>query len=374
MKNTANITYDYQVFALQAYGGVSRYFYELCSRLARQTDGDMQPNILAPLHINNYIKNLPSNQLQTLAKVKAFRGSWLALQPINQVASTLLNRFTPPDLLHETYYAKQTTTPKKRPIVLTVYDMVHEIFAHTLKSNDSTTKRKRIAVDRADHIICISESTKQDLIRLFGTDEKKISVIHLGFSLNSAAIVSEFEQVGIHQRPFILHVGSRAGYKNFSTLLEAYAASAQLQAGYDLVSFGSTPFTGYELLMMQKLGIQDKVCFVSGDDQQLAQYYKVAAVFVYPSLYEGFGIPPLEAMYYGCPVACSNTSSMPEVVGNAAKLFDPTSIESLRIAIEDIVMQVAIKESLTERGHERLKMFSWDKCTLETADIYNKLL
>lgn len=374
MKDTANITYDYQVFALQAYGGVSRYFYELCSRLAQQTDGDMQSNILAPLHINNYIKNLPSNQLQTLAKVKAFRGSWLALQPFNQTASTLKNRFKAPHLLHETYYAKQTTAPKNCPIVLTVYDMVHELFVQTLKAGDSTTKRKRIAVDRADHIICISESTKQDLIRLFGTDEKKISVIHLGFNLNSAAMASEIKQIEIHQKPFILHVGSRSGYKNFTTLLEAYAASAQLQAGFDLVSFGSTPFTGDELSMMQKLGIQDKVYFVSGDDQQLAQYYKAAAVFVYPSLYEGFGIPPLEAMHFGCPVACSNTSSMPEVVGNAAKLFDPASAESIRVAMEVLSTLTDQREKQIKLGHERLKMFSWDKCTVETADIYKKLL
>ena len=257
LKETANITYDYQVFALQAYGGVSRYFYELCSRLAQQTDGAMQPSILAPLHINNYIRNLPSQQLQAMAKVKAFRGSWLALQPFNQTASTLKHRFKAPHLLHETYYAKQTTAPKNCPIVLTVYDMVHEIFAHTLKSNDSTTKRKRIAVDRADHIICISESTKQDLMRLFGTEEKKISVTHLGFSLNTAVSTKDINLEAIDRKPYILHVGSRAGYKNFATLLQAYAASTQLQAGFDLVSFGSTPFTGDELSMMQKLGIQD---------------------------------------------------------------------------------------------------------------------
>lgn len=374
VNEVVNITYDYQVFALQAYGGVSRYFYELCSRLELQTGGAMQSNILAPLHINNYIKNLPGRQLKTMAQVKAFRGSWLALQPFNHAASILKNRFKTPNLLHETYYAKQTTAPKNCPIVLTVYDMVHELFEHTLKTSDSTTMRKRLAVDRADHLICISESTKQDLMRLFGTDEKKISVIHLGFSINGGAIANEIKLTALHRKPFILHVGSRAGYKNFAALLQAYAASAQLRKDFNLISFGSTSFNADEMMMLQKLGIQDNVHFASGNDQQLAQYYQTATIFVYPSLYEGFGIPPLEAMHFGCPVACSNTSSMPEVVGNAAKLFDPKSVESMREGMEQLLTLTDVREKQIKLGHERLKMFSWDKCTLETAHVYKKLL
>ena len=369
-----NISYDHQVFAFQSYGGVSRYFYELCSRISSQSNNVLCPSILAPLHVNQYIKQLAPHQLRTLCAVKPFRGSSRALRLINEVASRARNRIFVPDLIHETYYSRRTVAPKNCPVVLTVYDMVHELFAQNFKINDSTTELKRIAVKRADHIICISESTKQDLMQLFGTNEKNLSVTHLGFSINSGATANEINLEPQHRKPFILHVGSRAGYKNFSALLQAYAASAQLRKDYDLISFSSTVVNADEKAMLQKLGIQDNVHFVNGDDQQLAHYYQAATIFVYPSLYEGFGIPPLEAMNFGCPVACSNTSSMPEVVGAAAKLFDPSSTESIRVAMEELIADRNLRGHQITLGHERLKMFSWDKCAHETANIYKKLL
>lgn len=369
-----NISYDHQIFTFQSYGGVSRYFYELCSRINSQSDGALCPSILAPLHVNQYIKQLAPHQSRTLCIIKPFRGSSRALRFINHGASHIRNRIFAPDLVHETYYSQHTVAPKKCPVVLTVYDMVHELFTQNFKIGDSTSKLKRVAVERADHIICISESTKQDLMRLFDTDEKKISVIHLGFYINDGSKRKEINLEPLHHKPFIFHVGSRAGYKNFATLLQAYAASERLRSGFDLISFGSNPLTDDELVAIEKLGIQDKVCFVSGDDQQLAQYYQAAAVFVYPSLYEGFGIPPLEAMHFGCPVACSNTSAMPEVVGLAAKLFDPYSTESIREAVEALIADKDLRETQIKLGYERLKMFSWDKCARETAVVYKKLL
>jgi glycosyltransferase involved in cell wall biosynthesis len=372
MKST--ISYDYQIFAFQSYGGVSRYFYELCARLKSQSEGVLCPSIYAPLHVNQYIEKLAPGQLHSIGAVKPFRGSSLALRLIDEGISHIRNRIYMPDLIHETYYSRRTVAPKNCPIVLTVYDMVHELFAQNFRLNDSTTNLKRIAVERADHIICISESTKQDLMQLFGTDERKISVTHLGFSIDNEKIIDENDRSKLNGKPFILHVGSRAGYKNFSTLLQAYAASAQLRKDYDLISFSATTVNTDEMAMLQKLGIQDNVHFVSGNDRQLAQYYQAATIFVYPSLYEGFGIPPLEAMHFGCPVACSNTSSIPEVVGAAAKLFDPSSSESIRAAMEELVSGKDVRDLHIELGYERLKMFSWDKCAYETSNIYKELL
>lgn len=374
MRSILKISYDYQVFTFQRYGGISRYFYELCFRIKNQSDDVFFPSILAPLHVNQYIKKLTPNQLHTLCAVKPFRGSARAMRIINEGVSLIRNRIFVPDLVHETYYSRRTVAPKNCPVVLTVYDMVHELFSQNFEINDSTTSLKRIAVERANHIICISESTKQDLIRLFGTEEKKISVTHLGFSINSGEIVNASNITKLYDKPFLLYVGSRAGYKNFSSLLKAYAASAQLRKNFDLISFGSTTFNAEEMVLMQKLGILNNVHHATGDDQLLAQYYLAAAVFIYPSLYEGFGIPPLEAMYFGCPVACSNTSSIPEVVGAAAKLFDPSSVESIRAAIEELVMNKNERDSYIKLGHQRLKIFSWDKCATETAGIYQKLL
>ena len=186
-----NISYDFQIFTSQRYGGVSRYFYELCSRISSQSEGVISPSILAPLHVNQYIKQLAPHQLRAIGSVKPFRGSSRALKLINEGVSYVKNRVDLPDLIHETYYSRRTVAPKNCPIVLTVYDMIHELFNQKFRVNDQTTTLKRIAVERANHIICISESTKQDLMRLFGTDEKKISVTHLGFSIDNKKIIDE---------------------------------------------------------------------------------------------------------------------------------------------------------------------------------------
>ena len=113
---------------------------------------------------------------------------------------------------------------------------------------------------------------------------------------------------------------------------------------------------------------------MSGDDAVLCAIYRQASLFVYPSLYEGFGIPPLEAMSLDCPVACSNTSSMPEVVGNAAIQFDPYEVDSIANALEAVVTNSALQADLRQRGRDRLQAFSWDRCALETLNVYRKVL
>jgi glycosyltransferase involved in cell wall biosynthesis len=139
--------------------------------------------------------------------------------------------------------------------------------------------------------------------------------------------------------------------------------------------FGGGRLNVQELSLFDKLKIsKDSLQQVNGDDATLAGYYKNASLFVYPSLYEGFGIPPLEAMSYGCPVACSNTSSIPEIVGRAAILFDPYSIDSMRDNIISILYNDKIKSSLILRGFKQIKNFSWKKCAIETYKVYKNVL
>ena len=176
------------------------------------------------------------------------------------------------------------------------------------------------------------------------------------------------------REPFLLYVGNRGGYKNFLRLLEAYGTSPQLKMGYELICFGGGAFHADELETMRTLGlVSGQVSQLGGDDQMLAKLYEHASAFVFPSLYEGFGIPPLEAMSHDCPVVCSNTSSIPEVVGDAGEYFDPADTESMRAAIERIVTSDSHRNLLIAKGRERLKHFSWDRCAIETLDIYRKL-
>ena len=174
---------------------------------------------------------------------------------------------------------------------------------------------------------------------------------------------------------FLLYVGNRGGYKNFLRLLEAYGTSPQLKMGYELICVGGGGFHADELKTMQALGLDsNQVMQLGGSDQLLARLYESASAFVFPSLYEGFGIPPLEAMSHDCPVVCSNTSSIPEVVGDAGEYFNPEDIENMRAAIERVVTSDSLRKLLIAKGRARLQFFSWDRCAAETLEVYSKLV
>ena len=269
-------------------------------------------------------------------------------------------------------FATRGVAPRNARVVLTVYDMIHERFPEYFSIASPTRREKALAVTRADHVICISEQTRRDLIEFLGVSPAKTSVVYLGFSL-TAAPQATIEN-GALSRPFVLYVGSRNGHKNFAGLLHAYAASQFLMDEFDLVCFGGGELAAKENELISELGIAaGKIRQVSGNDGLLGFYYQAARAFVCPSLYEGFGIPPLEAMSFGCPVVCSNTSSIPEVVGDAAEQFDPADHESMRKAIESVVGTDELRKNLIERGSERVGCFSWERCARETLDVYRRV-
>ncbi len=175
--------------------------------------------------------------------------------------------------------------------------------------------------------------------------------------------------------PYIIYVGQRGGYKNFESILRAYAKSKLLKDEYCIVCFGGGGFRDQELALMKTLSLPlSKFCHLSGTDDVLASLYASAATFVYPSLYEGFGIPPLEAMSFGCPVVCADSGPLPEVVGDAAEMFDPADADHLGAAIERVVSSPAHAAKLVEKGYMRVQQFSWEKCALETLDVYRKIV
>jgi glycosyltransferase involved in cell wall biosynthesis len=290
----------------------------------------------------------------------------------NRVLSPPLLCFFTPSIVHETYYRERSFAPRDLPVVLTVYDMIHEKFSREFSRSDITSRAKRAAVARAAKVICISESTRRDLIDLFSVPEDKAVTIHLGVSPPPASASQPIRPPG---PPFFLYVGPRSSYKNFDRLLVALRSSPVLRREHDLVAFGGGPFTRTERIRIESLGFRPgQVRQVSGGDDELFRMYRAASAFVYPSLYEGFGIPPLEAMSVGCPVACSNASSLPEVVGSAAVLFHPTQIDSIRQAIEAVASDSSLRSSLIDRGRVRASELTWDKCAAETVNLYRGLI
>jgi glycosyltransferase involved in cell wall biosynthesis len=369
------LIYDYQIFWQQKYGGVSRYFYDLSSRMAE--DEDFSVKVLAGLHINQYLKNL--NQIKpelvvgtSLPKVPK---TGTLLKQINKYFSKTWLAANPPDILHETFYSSDGVAPSHTVTVLTVYDFIYEKFHPESRS----VSVKAAAIQRADHIICISENTRNDLLEIFDLEPNKVSVVYEGIGLADAVKNSSQTEANLSpcklEAPYILFVGHRAGYKNFERFLKAIATSSTLLKDFKIVCFGSVPLHREEMKFANSLGIpEDTLLWFSGSDSLLESFYRGAAALVYPSLYEGFGNPPLEAMSAGCPVICSNTSSMPEVSGDAAEYFNPYEIESMRVAMETVLYDRNRVEDMITRGRERAQLFTLDKCAEQIRDIYLSLV
>jgi glycosyltransferase involved in cell wall biosynthesis len=365
------VAYDYQIFISQKFGGVSRYFFELANHLVAFNHERVSCLINSPVYVNGYLRNSNKDLMIKGASVPTIPKIGRIYRQINQHMSPIAFLRWWPDIVHETYYSPKSVAPTGSKIVLTVYDMIHELYPDYFSARDRTREYKKIAVERADHIICISENTQNDLIRLLGVAPEKTTVVHLGFAL------IQFDQavLALQNRPFILYVGSRGGYKNFERLLAAYAAHPELRDNYDLIAFGGGAFKPQELELIRCLHVPlTQVRQMGGDDGLLAALYRQAAMFVYPSLYEGFGIPPLEAMSFNCPVACSSTSSIPEIVGNAAIQFDPLDTDSIANALVSLTSDSALRAKLIELGRARVAKFSWEQCAKQTLDVYQDLL
>ena len=366
------IVYDYQTFGLQRHGGISRYFCELAARV-HQSAG-LSAHVVAPLHINDYLDTceVPRTAIR-LSPPIALPGR--LQRGINKLVSPFLVRQQGPSLIHRTYYSPFNAM-RAVPTVVTVFDMIHELYATEFAPSDRTSLHKRQCVERAQHVVCISHSTAADLMRLFSVARERISVTHLGYS---SVFDARPEIMGTvadpSTRPYLLYVGQRRGYKGFDDALKAYAGSPRLRADFDFVVFGGSSFSAGELSLIRSLSMRDgAVRHLQGDDVALAATYRAARAFVYPSRYEGFGIPPLEAMASGCPVICAGVSSLPEVVGDAAQCFDPNEPDSLLAAMELVCFDETRRLDLVQRGFERVRSFSWDQCARETASIYRRVL
>lgn len=368
------VTYDYQIFSQQTFGGISRYFCEIASRI--HGNCGWHAKVVAPVFFNQYLadSDIPVQGVYIPAPYSRIERLFDLFN--RQVEPYFLHR-SGADILHQTYYSATVPECAARRVV-TVFDMIHELYPQYFSPRDLIISRyKRQAVGAASHVVCISQQTADDLMEILAVPRKKITVTHLGFSpvFEQSAVTPAGLLEPAGRRPYFLYVGQRAGYKNFSRLLEAFAGSRRLADEFDLVSFGGRPFTRDELDRFKELRLRPgAVVQMAGDDLALARVYREARAFVYPSEYEGFGIPPLEAMASGCPVACSNQSCMPEIVGNAAQYFDPTQVDSVRAALECLAFNDARRSELIAAGRLQCRRFSWQRCAAETLAAYEKAL
>ncbi|MEN8447296.1 MAG: glycosyltransferase family 1 protein [Cyanobacteria bacterium J06555_13] len=363
------VTYDYQIFCWQRYGGISRYFYELARRVSTAPDFAVQ--ILAGAYMNEYLKQCPSGLVKGLSVPRIPKGQKV-LGRVNEVMSEWMLKSQSPDVVHETFYAAKSLAPAGAKVVTTIHDMLPEKFPQYFAKYGVSDVKKR-CVERADHILCVSKNTQKDLIELFDVDPDKTSVTYHGSSFQycDRPISSEHQPA----TPYLLYVGGRGGHKNFGALLEAYARSTQLNEACNIVCFGGDILSEKEQALLAQRGIAaDKLMRITGGDEVLIDLYKGAIAFVYPSLYEGFGIPLIEAMSLRCPVVCSDSSCFPEVAANAAEYFPPDNVDSLVQALEAVTFSQQRREQLIAAGTERVKQFSWDTCALQTQKVYQQVM
>ncbi len=366
------IAYDSQAFTMQPYGGVSRY----CLRLAQsiQAQGETV-GIFAPFHRNRYLRQAPNDLVQG-RYLRAYPPKTTELVGVLNlaIARHRMHRWRP-DLIHETYYAPDWGVQGAAARVITVHDMVHELFPNSFSNARRMTQLKRAAVNLADHVICISGNTRNDLVKLFSVNPDRVSVVPLGLDQVSGAEEGAAAIPFELPAPYLLFVGNRGGYKNFAQLLRAVTHAPALRQDFRVIAFGGGGFDRTEMVLMDELGLdRHRVLHRQGDDNLLGQLYRRATALVYPSLYEGFGLPPLEAMAHGCPVISSDRSSMPEVIGEAGEFFDPTSVESMARAIERVVYSPSYAQELRDRGQHRLEKFTWERCAAQTLEIYRSLV
>lgn len=287
----------------------------------------------------------------------------------------------PVDLFHATMVA-----PPFCPVrfVMTVHDLGFKVIPQYFPPlvRYRLSRLVSMGIKRAVKIISVSEATKGDLIRHYGIDERKVAVVHEGVSGRFRRLAAGGEPVrqallkyGIED-DYILYVGRLHTRKNLARLVRAFNLIRKDVGGLKLLLVGRAHYyTSRILRVIEELHLQqDVLCLGHVDDEDLPALYNGARLFVYPSLFEGFGLPPLEAMACGTPVVASRCSSLPEVLGDAAALVDPYSVEDIAEKIRLLLLDARYSRDLAERGLARARRFSWRNTAEETLKVYREVL
>ena len=382
------ILYDYQAFLMQKIGGVSRYFGNLIDQIKCMHDNQVSLGIkyAENLYLNqgkNSIKNIKKSfffdgRYEELFNGVEFRGKWKLytlisnygyLNRVNKAESSKFLRKGDYDIFQPTHYDPYFLKYLgKKPYIVTIHDMTHEIYPQYFSSRDPVFLNKRKVLKKAAGVITVSETTKKDLISLFDVSKEKITVVYHGSSINLKKTIP----IKLPDN-FLLYVGARFGYKNFNQFIGAVSKLLLKDNEFYVVCVGSH-FSRSEEHYLNSCGIREQIIQLQVKDYELAYIYSKAKAFVFPSLYEGFGLPIIEAFSCGCPVVLSDIEVFREIAKDAALYFDPKSNDSIINSIKEIINNNELKEKIIENGKTRALDFSWRNSALETLKVYNKIL
>lgn len=359
--------------------GLGRYTAQLIEHLEKVDTKNQYVIFSRP---ENYEAYTPKNKNFSKVRVDI---PWYSLK--EQLAYPFILKKHSLDLVHFPHF--NVPFLYRRPFVLTLHDLI--LFHYpTLRSTTLSPLLYGVkyaayrfvlgsALRRARHVLTVSEFTKQDILKHFPIPKERITVT---YQANSALMKHGMEDKKnllttnysllttngiIH--PYILYVGNAYPHKNLEKLVRAF--SALRQKDLQLVLVGKTDHFYAELQRFVSRSNAENIVFTGEvTDEELDSLYSGARMYVFPSLYEGFGLPPLEAMAHGIPVACSRAASLPEVLGDAALYFDPKSEDSIRGALEKMLGDEKLREASVLRGHKRVKRFSWEYLAEKTLRVY----
>ena len=365
------VLFDHDVFTYQKIGGIARCYSELIGQMEKLMPGSCRLGFKFTNTVYLYelglaerfgLRHYPFGD-RLSAKQLFFR--------INRFLFYRAVRRNDFDLLHLTFYpAPEIREMTSKPIAVTVHDLTPEIYPELFTGAEKWIAAKKYWCHNADIIFTDSDRTRKDLLRIYpDISPEKVYRVYLGGGF-PRELNSELEL----PESYLLYVGGRRNYKNFLPMLSALVPVFHEHKNLHLICAGGGSFTGKEKELIRTAGLTARIMQMNPDEAALAQLYKQAAALIYPSLYEGFGIPILEAFSRGLPVLLSDRSCFPEIAGNAALYFDPEKADSIAGTVRRILTEPELRQELVQRGNLRLKDFSWKKSTREMLAIYQQHL
>ena len=377
------ILYDHQAFAMQKYGGVSRCFVELYKNMPLEIDASISLCKSDNVYVKEIMEVRPKDTwIDHFLNNHNFKGKWHVQTVLNQYRerrtdenvrhSVALLKQGDYDIFHPTFFDDYFLPYLKgKPFVLTIHDMTPELYPQYFGKDNPQIEMKRKLAPIANAIIAVSENTKQDVIRILGIPNDKIHVVYHGCSFPPAE-----NEASPFPFPYLLFVGGRGWFKNFVPFVKSVAPVLKKHKDLKVICT-SKPFTPEETQLFIEHGILEQFIHKwAGTDLELSTLYHHAECFVFPSDYEGFGIPILEAYKSNCPVLLNRASCFPEIAGDAAIFFhnDPDGKDLTEKLETMLSMNTKERNVLIAKQQSQLKRFSWEESARKLTHIYESLL